>query len=146
MHTSRHKRKRDSSVNIQPISINKKELLLRVCVFRIDFSKCLKCPPEAIKHGHKGCYLFQKRNIHNFWKGTHLTFLTITSKQIKLRTRSKSQIVGNSIAIPNLMWFFKIGWDLAEIWPPESDLFLFPWSYANSIGKTVKCHGKKCVK
>ena len=23
---------------------------------------------------------------------------------------------------------------------------LFPWLYAASIGKTVKCHGKKCVK
>ena len=48
-------------------------------------------------------YIAQKRNFFNFWKGTHMTFLIITSKRIKLKSRVKSQIVGYSFAVPNLM-------------------------------------------
>ena len=52
-------------------------------------------------------------------------FVIINSKRIKLQSRANSQIAENSFAIPNLMSFFKFGWDLTEIWPPEGDPFFF---------------------
>ena len=45
----------------------------------------------------------------SFLKSTKIMFLIITFKQIKLQSRSKSQIVGNCFAVPDLMWFLKIG-------------------------------------
>ena len=47
-------------------------------------------------------YLLQKRNFLDFWKRTHVTFLIVTSKRIKLESPAKSRIVGNSFAFPNL--------------------------------------------
>ena len=44
-----------------------------------------------------------------FVESTKIMFLIITSKQIKLQSRAKSQIAGNSLAIPDLIWFLKIG-------------------------------------
>ena len=38
-----------------------------------------------------------------FVESTNIMFLIITSKRIKLESRAKSQIVGNSFAVPDLM-------------------------------------------
>ena len=38
-----------------------------------------------------------------FLESTKIMFLIITSKQITLESRAKSQIVGNSFAVPDLM-------------------------------------------
>ena len=50
-----------------------------------------------------------------------LGYKLITSKRLKLQSRAKSQIVGNSFALLYLMSFFKIGLELIEILPPEDD-------------------------
>ena len=55
-------------------------------------------------------------------------FYIITSKEIKLRSRVISQIVGNIIAVLYLMYFLNFGCDLIEILLPEAGsfcLFLF---------------------
>ena len=44
-----------------------------------------------------------------FVESTDIMFLIITSKRIKLESCAMSQIVGNSFAVPDLMWFLKIG-------------------------------------
>ena len=59
----------------------------------------------------------------DFWRVQKFMVLIITSKQIKLQSCAKSQIVENSFALPYLMWFLKIGWDLDEILPLEVELF-----------------------
>ena len=46
-----------------------------------------------------------------FLESTKFIFLIITSKRIKLQSCAKSQIAGNSLAIPDLIWFLKLGWD-----------------------------------
>ena len=50
-----------------------------------------------------------------------------TPKEIKLQSCAKSQIAGNSFALLNLMWFFKIGLELSELLPPEVDTVFFQW-------------------
>ena len=52
-----------------------------------------------------------------------------TFKRIELQSRAKSQIGGNFVALPNLIWFLKIGLDLTKIWPPEVESIFFPRSY-----------------
>ena len=67
-----------------------------------------------------------------------MTFLIITFKRIKLKSRAKSQIEGNSFAIPNLM-YRQAGWIgtggvnrvtyylvLAEAFVLSYDILLFP--------------------
>ena len=56
-------------------------------------------------------------------ESTKIMFLIITSKRIKLQSCAKSQIAGNSLAIPDLIWFLKLGKELAEVLPPEVQLF-----------------------
>ena len=59
----------------------------------------------------------------SFLESTKIMFLIITFKQIKLQSRAKSQIAGNSLAISDLIWFLKIGSEMAEELPPEVELF-----------------------
>ena len=61
----------------------------------------------------------------SFLERTKIMFLIITFKRIKLQSRSKSQIVGNCFAVPDLMWFLKIGWDLPKIYLPEVKTFFY---------------------
>ena len=48
-------------------------------------------------------------------------FLLVTSRRNELEGRATSQIVGNSNAILNLINFFEIGAELAEILPLDVD-------------------------
>ena len=50
-----------------------------------------------------------------------IMFFLITSRQIEQEGRATSQIVGNSNAILNLINFFEIGAELAEILPLDVD-------------------------
>ena len=64
-------------------------------------------PFELIRHlrhdARTGLIWVSLTSDANFQTPTHTTFFIISSKRIKLQSRAKSQIVGNSFAIPNLM-------------------------------------------